>query len=160
METKTSKNIFAPQLESAFKELQYILSSLTEEQLNRVPFEGSWTAGQVGDHLLKSYGVAETLNGRTEKANRPPDEKAEKIKSVFLNFDIKLQSPDFIIPTNDHINKEQLLQKIAEKAGDILHAVETKDPTEICLDFELPVLGTLTRLEWACFVFCHTTRHI
>ncbi|HYC30345.1 MAG TPA: DinB family protein, partial [Chitinophagaceae bacterium] len=153
-------NPFAPELETTFKELQQILSSLTEEQLNKVPFPGSWTAGQVGDHLLKSYGVAETLNGRSAKAERPYDEKVEQIKSVFLNFDLKLQSPDFIIPTNDHVNKDELLQNISEKTTIILQAVQTKDPTEICLDFGVPVLGNLTRLEWACFVYCHTQRHI
>jgi hypothetical protein len=153
-------NTYAPQLESAFKELQYVLSSLTEEQLNKVPFEGSWTAGQVGDHLLKSYSVAETLKGRTAAANRPPDEKAEQLKNIFLDFSTKLKSPDFIIPTNDHINKDELLKNIGEKIKDILHSVQTKDATELCLDFEPPVIGKLTRLEWTCFVFAHTTRHI
>lgn len=153
-------NPYAPQLETTFTELKNILSSLTEEQLNTTPFPGSWTAGQVGDHLLKSYGVAQTMNGRSAKAERPFDEKEEIIKSVFLDFDKKLQSPDFIIPTNDHISKEELLQAISDKAAVILQAAQTKDPAELCLDAELPVIGKLTLLEWACFVFCHTQRHI
>ncbi len=163
METNSiniTANPYAQQLEAVFNELLSILSPLTEEQLNQVPFAGSWTAGQVGDHLLRSYGVADTLNGRAAKTERPIDALVQKIESIFLNFDTRLKSPDFIVPTNDHISKEQLLKDLSTKTRHILHAVKTKDAAETCLDFELPALGRLTRLEWACFVSTHTQRHI
>ncbi len=35
--------------------LQLFLCS--EDQLNTIPFEGSWTPGQLGDHVHKSYDV-------------------------------------------------------------------------------------------------------
>lgn len=155
-----ANNPYVPELERVFKELIEVLSAHTEEQLNTIPFEGSWTAGQVGDHLLKSYGVAETLNGRTAQTTRPIDAMVERIKAVFLDFSTKLKSPEFIIPTNDHIHKEQLLKDLSAKTSQILQVLKTRDLTETCLDFEPPVLGKLTRLEWACFVYCHTTRHI
>jgi DinB superfamily len=153
-------NIYAPQLGPTFKKLQNILSSFSEEQLNTVPFEGSWTPGQVGDHLLRSYGITEVMNGRTKPADRPADAHVELLKKVFLDFEIKLKSPDFIIPTNEHINKNELLENIAKRAASIINAAQTKEPTEICLDFEMPNVGTLTRLELTCFVLVHTQRHI
>lgn len=151
---------YATKLEPTFKELIEILSSLTEEQLNTIPFKGSWTAAQVGDHLLQSYGVAETMNGKVARTERPADANVKQIEAIFLDFSTKLQSPEFIIPTNDHINKEKLIKDLSGKAGEILHTVKTQDLTLTCLDFELPGTGTLTRLEWACFVYCHTARHI
>ncbi|ULT25998.1 DinB family protein [Sphingobacterium sp. E70] len=51
-----------------------ILNALTEEQINFQPEEG-WSAGQFGDHLLKSYAFVRTLNGETRKTERPIDQK-------------------------------------------------------------------------------------
>ena len=37
-----------------FTELAEIISSFNEDQINLIPFEGSWTAGQVGEHIILS----------------------------------------------------------------------------------------------------------
>ncbi len=42
-----------------------MLEAFSTEQLNKIPFPNSWTAGQVGDHLLKSYGSWEIFKGWT-----------------------------------------------------------------------------------------------
>jgi hypothetical protein len=40
------------------------LSSIRQEQINTVPFPGSWTAGQVAEHiLLSASGVLEVIQG-------------------------------------------------------------------------------------------------
>ena len=54
------------------------LNLFSEEQLNIVPFEGSWTGGQVGEHLLKSAGVVEAIYGRTA----PTTESASRRKNT------------------------------------------------------------------------------
>lgn len=149
-----------PQLESTFKQLHEVLSALTEKQLNQIPFEGSWTAAQVGDHLLRSYGVAETLNGNTAKTERPVEANVQGLKDVFLNFETKLQSPEFILPSNEPINKNELLDQLEDKTAGILQTLNSTDLTETCLDFEMPGIGLMTRLEWAHFVLYHTQRHI
>jgi hypothetical protein len=146
---------------SAADELVSLLFSLNEDQLNKIPFEGSWTAGQVGHHLLKSYGVAKILNGNTAPAKRPADEKIREIKKVFLNFEIKMKSPEFIVPSSDHIEKEKLINGIKSKMETIKNFLGSKpDLTLICLDTELPGTGNLTRQEWIRFMTIHTQRHI
>src|SRR3954467_8838378 len=90
-------------------ELMQLLSPLSEEQLNTVPFEGSWTPGQLGDHLYKSYGLGAILNGKTEPTTRPIEEKIGPVKKVFLNFEIKMKSPDFIVPSIGHFDKAVLI---------------------------------------------------
>lgn len=60
------------------QELRKKLASFTEENLNRLPYENSWTAAQVFDHLLKSYSVVETLNGGVKDAGRNPLEKKKR----------------------------------------------------------------------------------
>lgn len=65
-----------------------LLLSLSEEQLNFQPKEG-WSAGQFGEHILKSYAFVETLNGKTRKTERPIDQKLEPIKTLFSDTSIK-----------------------------------------------------------------------
>lgn len=162
METITNTNVTstAAKLESVLNELQEILGSFTDQEFNVVPFAGSWTAAQVGDHLLQSYGVAQTMTGNVFTTERPIDIHIPQLQYVFLNFDVKMESPSFILPSQEFINREDLLSAIKEKASLLCEIVRTKDLSETCVDFEMPMIGLMTRLEWAHFVICHTQRHI
>ncbi|WP_257669909.1 DinB family protein [Parapedobacter tibetensis] len=144
---------------SATQELLRLLSSLDDQKLNEQPFEGSWTAAQVGEHLLKSYSVAETLNGTTKPTERAPDEKLGALREMFLNFGIKMKSPDFILPRNGFIAKKALLDGLQQRLEQLHQVINRKAMVETCLDFELPGSGALTRLEWIGFVAVHTQRH-
>lgn len=142
------------------QELRKKLASFTEDNLNKFPFENSWTAAQVFDHLLKSYKVVETLNGGVKDADRNPLEKEKAIAGVFLNFETKLQSPAFIVPDKKHFMKKELEERLDKKIKELTHAAATLDLSVICTDFGLPQMGHLTRAEWLYFVSCHTRRHL
>ncbi|MFC7522899.1 DinB family protein [Parapedobacter sp. GCM10030251] len=147
-------------LKNAFNELTSVLSSLDENELNAVPFPGSWTAGQVGDHLRQSYNVVECLTGHTKPTTRDPGAYITPLSEQFLNFEIKMQSPEFILPSQESLDKNLLLNSLASRTTAILHFAESNaDMTLTCLDFELPTLGALTRMEWLNFVLVHTLRH-
>lgn len=128
--------------------------------INLAPSNGGWTAGQVGEHLLKAYGFAELLEGNTEAPGRPAQEKIDQLKSIFLNFEIKLSSPPDILPSASPKDRDLLLQALTERIMQIRTAIGRKDLTGLCTAYELPVLGTLTRLEWIYFAIFHTQRHI
>lgn len=142
------------------QELDRLLSSLDEEQLNRIPFKNSWTAGQVGDHLSRSYAVIGVLNGNVATTQRPPDQKLDEVEKLFLNFDIKMESPREILPSESPLKKDPLLaslqKRIAEQRDVILH----KDLSKTCLDFAIPEYGPFTRWEWIGFSTVHTQRHV
>ena len=89
-----------------------LLSSLSNEQLNSRPANGSWTAGQIGDHLDRSYNVSNILMGTTEVTKRAPNQKMEEIRELFLNFDIKMDSPKAVEPTDRPIDKKNLLTSL------------------------------------------------
>lgn len=135
------------------------IASFSEEQFNRVPFEGSWTAGQVGEHMIRFTG-ADILFGPVQATQRPIDEKDATIRELFLNFDTKMKAPDFIIPTGTHHKKVEILHELENKWKGVSHAVHTLDLSETCLAFEIPGFGALTRLEWIRFMIYHTQRHI
>jgi len=136
------------------------LSSLDQEQLNRVPFPGSWTAGQVGDHLYRSYAFVQLLHGQVEECNRPPDQKLAPIKEAFEDFSIKMKSPEEILPATQPITKADLLVALQERLNQQREALITTDLTKVCLDYAIPENGYFTRLEWLGFSVIHTRRHL
>ncbi|KAB7530279.1 DinB family protein [Flagellimonas olearia] len=140
--------------------LMELFSSLTNEQINRRPFKTGWTAGQVGDHLDRSYDISHVLMGQVEDTHRPPDQKLPEIRALFLNFDIKMDSPKAIVPTNDPIDKSRLLGSLKEKIQWVNEHGKRMDLSKTCLDFAIPEYGPFTRLEWIGFNTVHTQRHI
>ena len=148
-------------LRSTTKELVESLSSFSDQQINISPEEGSWTAGQVAEHVLKSEtGLSTLLDGKTGPSERKPDEKNDLIESIFLDFSTKMKSPDFIIPSDGPHDKASLLQSISSSRHQLIELVNDLDLSATCYDFSLPGMGEFTRLEWLCFIICHSTRHI
>ena len=143
------------------KELSQVLSSFTQEQINVIPFAGSWTAGQVAEHVLKSVsGTLQNVTGNVEPTDRNPVQYADQLKEIFLNFDIKMKSPDFILPTDEPKDKGALLSSLENKMNKLENAAKTEDLSATCLTFEMPTMGPLTRMEWLSFANAHTLRHI
>ncbi len=140
-------------------ELTNIVNSIDPKDTDRVPFEGSWTAGQVLEHVDKSVSP-EVLSGNTTPVDRPANEKIALIKKIFLDFDAKYQSPDFIEPTASVHDKDALLDSLVAKFDALIHAAQTMNLQEECLDFEVPGMGKFTRFEWITFYMVHTQRHL
>ena len=148
------------ELQDTTTELIELLTSLNQEQLNRVPFESSWTAAQLGEHLHKSYNVAKLLYGPVRNTQRDPAEKVKSIKEALLNFEAKMISPDFIEPENKEYDQNTLIESLKESINKITNAAHTLKPEETCTSFALPGLGEMTRTEWIYFVIYHTQRHV
>jgi hypothetical protein len=141
--------------------LEELFSSFEHEQINVVPFEGSWTAGQLLRHMnMSNSGFVKLINGNVKDTQRKPDEFVERIKSDFLDFSTRFTSPDSVQPPKEIYNKERLLNSLRTIKENLSRSIDTLDLTKTCLDFELPVYGFLTRMEAVNFVLYHTQRHI
>lgn len=136
-----------------------LLSSFSEKQLHTVPFEGSWTAGQVAEHIWKA-GDCSLLYEAATPVNRAPDQKVDAIKAMFLNFSIKMKSPEMILPGNAHLPKDVIMGNIHQVWDKLTAAANTLQLEEECTSFEVPGFGPFTRLEWIQFINIHTQRHI
>ncbi|MXN91040.1 DinB family protein [Flavobacterium sp. Sd200] len=148
------------QLETALGETITLLSGFDEKDLNTVPFEGSWTAAQVGRHLFKSQdGIDTLLAAATPAADRAPDARAEEFKKIFLDFSTKMKSPDFILPENKEFDKERLIQSLTDTKEKMVEAVQENDLTGIALLPDAHPLKGSTKLEIVYFVTYHTMRH-
>ena len=135
------------------------LTAFDNDQLNVVPKNDGWSAGQVGHHLLKSYSVIKTLNGNTVPTTRSPDEKINEIRETFQDFDIKMDSPTAVLPAAGPFEKEALIPSLQKRINHIEEVIQTKDLTVTCEDYAIPEYGKFTRLEWINFVIYHTQRH-
>jgi hypothetical protein len=154
------KELLQKEITVTFDNLHQVLLAFNEQQLNLVPFEGSWTAGQVTEHIIKGLsGLSPTVNGPVEITQRKPGEKIKPIEDMFLDFTTKLKSPGFLIPTGSGYQKEELLTTLDNLKHTATNAAETLDLKMTCLASELPAFGTLTRFEWIRFFLIHTQRH-
>lgn len=153
-------NPLADQLDQTMAKLTETLAAFDAHSFNTIPFEGSWTAGQVADHVYKSVAnIGRVLNGNTKPADRDPWQIKPLLDQVFLNYDKKLQSPDFILPGNGPFSKDSFISLFRIVACDISGAIKELDLSLLCLDFQFPTVGCLTRQELIYFAIVHTQRH-
>jgi hypothetical protein len=151
------QEVFEP-LDRALLEGLRILSPLSEQQVNTAPFTGSWTAGQVTRHIIKSnksIGQALSLPGNT--THRPADQRVQELKDLFLDYSIKFQSAPFITPGRDHYDKERLVADLETSVSKLREGCLHTDLDEA---IHHPAFGEITKLELLFFVLFHTQRHI
>lgn len=146
------------ELKNTEEQLLKTLSSFNQDEFNVVPFEGSWTAGQVIQHIILSASATKVLRGPVKNSNREADEHVAKLQSIFLDFSTKMDSPDFILPENKHYELNELRNSFKNIAAELRDIIQTTDLSKICLGAP-PVLGELTRLELIRFIHFHTQRH-
>lgn len=155
-----TKELFSV-INDTLRDMINTLSLFSEEEINTVPFDGSWTPGQVAQHIIMSdSGFANLIEGPIEDTGRQPDQHVATLEAIFLNFDIKMKSPDFILPPAVNYKKEELLHNLEKIRAQLNRFDQTSDMTKTCTGMQLPNMGYLTRLEAATFIIVHTKRHI
>jgi len=156
MLAKTTKELGLTR-DSLIETLQQIPDAL----FNTVPFETSWTPGQVAEHILKFVnGSYQLLHAPASESDRDPAAKIETIRSIFLDFSSKYKSPASVEPGSDQVNKTQIIQSLREVFDQISQTIGRVPMDLTCTVFELPGVGLLTRWEWVWFAIYHSQRHI
>lgn len=137
------------------------LRGISGKQLDTVPFEGSWTAGQVAEHiLLSASGIAEMLRGKVTETTRQLEEQVATLQKIFLDYTTKMKSPEFVLPRATVHPKEGLINSLKFAFDSIAASAAALDLSMTCIDSEFPTIGYLTRIELCHFVVFHTQRHI
>lgn len=155
-----NKETIIEDFRKTFSALENAINAFSDKSYNEIPFENSWTPAEVVQHIILSIeNFASVLNGTTEETMRPVDMLIPKFESIFLNFETKMKSPAFIDPKRESYSREEQLIKVKQAADTILNAIKELDLSPTCLDFKLPSIGVMTRLEAVYFVIFHTQRH-
>lgn len=154
----TNQKVILDEIGEAVNELKLLLGSLNDDQLNDAPFTGSWTPPQVLVHVTKSiFGMAEALQKKGIPAERDTSQRIEELRTVFLDFSTKLQTPDFIKPEEGVYQKQAVIEKLENAFTYFLQQAESANLDELVEN--LP-LGPITKLEILHFVLYHTQRHV
>jgi len=147
-------------LSDTFSELEKAIQRFDEATFNEKPSHGNWSPAMVVQHLvLAGTGSDKILLGNTKPTEGTVDSKVEQIKNIFLNFDRKFTAPAFIEPDDKIYEKQVLLAELNAICNSLTRIIPDLDLSLTCLDFELPGLGFLTRLELVSFLIYHTQRH-
>jgi len=150
------KELFT-QLDKTTSEFLNLASSFAEEEINVRPAENSWSAAQVADHVTRSnFSIVKALQLKGTPINRDPAERVEELKEVFLNFETKLKSPSFILPTQNSYEKNTLIARLQHSIEKIKELSEETDLSEM---INHVAFGDITKLEILHFVTYHTLRH-
>src|SRR5580765_3151306 len=107
-------------INATLSELLNVISRIDDNQFNVAKDENSWSPAQVVQHLVLSISAfVKLMKGPMQDTNRNPDEHVERIKDIFLNFDKKLKSPEFIVPEKKEYDKEDLLRALRELKSEL-----------------------------------------
>lgn len=156
-DTVDAKELFAS-LDEAWSELFNLVSSTNETLINKVPFKDSWTVGQLARHVTKSnMGMAKVLKMQGNVAERDPAAGAAKMKKIFLDFNAKYKSPEFIIPEAGDYNKESVINDLENSIQQLKEERVKQDLSQM---LQVPIFGEVTKLELYYFILYHTQRHI
>ena len=157
MVTPTHRKELRTALAAAFDNFSETFSSFDPQVVNEVPVAGSWTPAQVAVHIIMATdGVPD---GHTSPAHRPYDASLEKIRPWWEDLNQKFKSPEPLRPDAEPRSSAILLEEVARVKAKDLSIIDKADLSAVCLDFELPNIGYLTRFEWLWFIEMHLKRH-
>jgi len=155
---KEDKNEVIAAIGSAVSELAGLMSSVEKDKVNIIPYEGSWTAPQLLRHVTKSIsGMAKAMHMDAKPANRDPGERIEELKTVFMDFSKKMNSPEFIVPEDKMYEKQTSIDDLNQSFDQFEENTKTTNLNELVEG--LP-LGPVTKLELIHFTLFHTQRHL
>ncbi|RYY37065.1 MAG: DinB family protein [Sphingobacteriaceae bacterium] len=159
--TEEKKTKLVNELQDTLQTYIDILTSFTRDEFNTIPYEGSWTPGQCAQHVyMSASGFNDVINGPVKDTLRQPDAGVEDIKTQFLNFDIKMDSPDFVRPEIKDYDRQTLLNQLKVVKQNLVESIKTLNLSQTCISFKVPGSDWFTRFEAASFVLYHTQRHV
>jgi DinB superfamily len=156
-ETSTKEEILSA-IGEAVSDMGGLMQSLDETQVNTVPFEGSWTACQLFNHVTKSInGMPGAMLKEAPPAERYPGEKIAEFKKTFLDFSTKMKAPDVVVPDDGPFQKQASLEGLKQSFEKMKEPTMKANLNELLT--RLP-MGDVTKLELLHFVLYHTQRHL
>lgn len=156
-ETIDTKSLLS-QIHVAIAEMARLMSALAENKVNAVPYENSWTPGQVLRHVSKSIdAMAKALHAPGEMAQKDRADRVEELKKRFLDFSHKMKSPAFIEPEAGPYDRHAIISELLSAEQRLDAAADDAGLSDVVNG--LP-LGPITKREIIHFTLYHTQRHL
>jgi uncharacterized damage-inducible protein DinB len=149
------------EVETVHRDFSKALSQFSNGKFNTVPYEGSWTAGQVTEHIIKSRRgiLTQLLDGPMKAADRPYDQMAKTMQDIFRDMESKAKSDERIVPGPPPHDLRALLHTLERQKERQKIIIKTKNLEEFSTELEFPGIGQLSRYEWIHMMIEHDQRH-
>ena len=154
---KSTQQELIQEINSVFTQFIDMISMLQNEKINQIPYENSWTAGQLINHVTKSINGV-TLTMKMEGQPTPRNgEKITELKNIFLDFSKKMKSPEEILPDNKPYEKQKVISDLQDcfKNLSFYSAYTNLDELIVGMPF-----GDVTKYELLHFALYHSQRHL
>jgi len=136
------------------------LYEFRESIFNRAPEINSWSAAQIGSHVIKSMVyIHQVVTGETSEVQRDPEMYVGELKSIMENGDIKSTSADILMPSPDFLMRTQIRQELTAAMLHLITDISTLNLSVLCKAMQFPQIGCLTRYELISFAIYHIERH-
>ena len=156
-EVLTKDELFTT-IDDTVKQYVHLTSSLDENDINKIPYANSWTAGQLLRHVTKSTnGMAGAMLAPSKPAGRSSSEKVHHLRKTFLDFSQKMQSPEFIVPEDETYHPQTAIDAMLQSFEKLKENTNKANLDEL---LEGLPFGPTTKLELLHFVLYHTERHL
>ncbi len=153
-----TKEELAGMIDQSTSNLLQMLSSIDEKEFNQRKNE-AWSVADVAEHLLSLETQINLFIKEAHPTERAPDLKVEPVMHGLQSFENRYNAPDFTLPSAEDKDKNKLMNGLQEQRDILRQIILTTDITET-VNQKHPVIGSMTRLEWACFNIHHTDRHL
>jgi len=155
---KSTPQELIQEIDSTISQFLDMISMLDNNKINEVPFEDSWTAAQLFNHILKSTsGIVQAMKMDGKSVERNSEEKVAELKNIFLDFSSKFQSPKEIVPDNGPFEREKIIDDLTICFKDLKFYSSNTNLNE---GIDGGPLGSITKYELLHFVLYHSQRHL
>ena len=139
-----------------------MVNTFSTDDFNKKPSVNAWSAAENTEHIIRSeFGTPRLFSGKTQAVtDRDSEAIIANIEKGFLNREEKYRSFGVVNPTPGKKDKDELLKKFIKMREEVLELILHQNLDELCLKFEHPVYGYLTRREWVRFNIVHAKRHM
>ena len=156
-ETATQQELIR-EIDYTISQFVDMISMLDSKQINEIPYENSWTAGQLCNHILKStQGIIQAMKADAKPTEKNSTDKIAELKSIFLDFSNKFQSPKEIVPDNGPFEKQNTIEDLTRCFQELDFYSRN---TELNAALDGGPLGEITKYELLHFVLYHSQRHL
>ena len=146
------------EISSAVAGLNTLMATVDAYKVNISPYDDSWTAPQLLNHVTKSInGMAKAMQTDSAPANRNPAKRVDELRKIFLDFSQKFQSPAFIVPDNRTYEPLRTINQLNEAFERFEESASTANLADL---IEGLPFGAVTKLEIMYFTLFHTQRHL
>ncbi len=136
------------------------VKDISDTDLNKKPADDAWSINQILEHLYLMEGeIAKIIDDQMISGEE--DEAKRRRIELSVNRSVKVDAPEFAVPSEDVVTLDELKEKLAATHAS-LHAVAEKYSEAEFAKKTLPhpAFGKMSLDQWIPFVGYHEMRHI